>query len=329
MGWRGVVRAIEADARRNARARERNKKIEAKMRLLNDAVDTVNAFESYVEELKAIHTTRTSSIVHWNDVVNEPAPNEPTRRADNELKAKTKLDNFKPSFLDKLFGLTDKKCQKIKASVGAAIVQDEAIFQVEKKNYQEILTAWHKKRGLAHRVLIKDAKSYIDALQELHPFENIQRIGSEIKFSVDEMANLTATLKVCSEDVVPNEKYTLRQSGTLSSKEMPKAEFYSLYQDYVCSCILRIAAEIFAILPVEKVLINANDDLLNSSNGHVEEQTICSVLVMRKTFEGLNLSQIDTSDSLKLFLHRMQFKKSSGFLPVKAVDFEELTVGTA
>ena len=105
---------------------------------------------------------------------------------------------------------------------------------------------------------------------------------------------------------------------------MPKGEFNTLYQDYVCSCMLRVAAELFALLPIERALINAKDNLVNLKTGHVEEQTVVSAMVMRKTFETLNLNHIDPSDAMKNFLHNMRFKKTAGFDIVEALTFDTL-----
>ncbi len=103
---------------------------------------------------------------------------------------------------------------------------------------------------------------------------------------------------------------------------MPKGEFYELYQDYVCSCVLRVAREVFSLLPIDRVLIHAVDDLLNGSTGHVQEQTILSTLVMKEAFLKLNLEHIDPSSAMKNFIHNMDFKKSSGFSPVEPVLFK-------
>ncbi len=80
--------------------------------------------------------------------------------------------------------------------------------------------------------------------------------------------------------------------------------------------------KIYALLPIERVLINAKDNLLNPKTGHVEEQIILSVMVMRKTFEALNLNNIDPSDAMKNFVHNMKFKKTTGFDVIEALKFD-------
>ncbi len=44
---------------------------------------------------------------------------------------------------------------------------------------------------------------------------------------------------------------------------MTKAKFYELYQDYVCGVALRVARELFAILPLNTAFITTKTMLLN------------------------------------------------------------------
>jgi hypothetical protein len=120
-------------------------------------------------------------------------------------------------------------------------------------------------------------------------------------------------LKTNGEDVIPSDIKTLIKTGKVSTKKMPKSQFYELYQDYICSCALRVSREIFAVLPTAMVIVNANGELLNSKTGHMEECTLLSVAIPRETIEKLNIDAIDPSDSLSNFVHNMSFKKTSGF----------------
>lgn len=128
---------------------------------------------------------------------------------------------------------------------------------------------------------------------------------------------LCIDLNVYSQNIIPTKSKNLLKSGKLSLKDIPKNQYNEIYQDYVCSAILRVAREIFALLPIDKVIITAEDELLNKSTGHKELLPIVSVLIFKETFETLNLDLIDTSDSMLNFVHNMDFKKTTGF---KAID---------
>jgi len=326
MGWKGAVRAIQADMRRAARESERRQKINAKIQELNDAQSTVHAFENYIKSITSIHTECTSKNIDWQKIANQSPPSEPKRTNDNELDARHKHDNFKPNLLNKLLKNESKKIAKLQQAIVNAIAKDEEKHQEKLEQYQNKYALWEKKKNLAERLLQKEPLAYIDTIRELNPFASIEKLGSGVQFTVDDNGNLTANIRVHSDEVIPKEKYSLRQSGTLSTKEMPKGEFNTLYQDYVCSSALRIASELCALLPIERLLINANDNLLNPKTGHIEEQILLSVMVMRKTLASLNIEKIDPSDAMKNFLHNMKFKKTNGFDVVEALKFEIIEV---
>jgi len=105
---------------------------------------------------------------------------------------------------------------------------------------------------------------------------------------------------------------------------MPQRKFNELYQDQVRSCILRAARELFSILPVKFLIVNAIKNMLNTKTGYKEDQPIISVVIPRETLEQLNFNAIDPSDSMDNFVHNIAFKKSKGFNAVQRVKSTDL-----
>lgn len=126
------------------------------------------------------------------------------------------------------------------------------------------------------------------------------------------------------EKVIPKETKSLLKSGKLSVKKMPIGRFYEIYQDYICSCIFRIVNELFALLPIEVVIVTAFDEILNTSTGHLEAQPILSVTAPRKTIKSFNMDRIDPSDAMSNFVHNMNFKKTKGFSMVKQLKSSDI-----
>jgi hypothetical protein len=124
-------------------------------------------------------------------------------------------------------------------------------------------------------------------------------------------------LNVQSDQVVPREAKTLTKAGKLSVKPIPESKFNELYQDYVCGCVLRTARELFATLPLKLVVVNVTTRMLNSSTGRLDNLTVLSIAVPRATLDEMNLEAVDPSDAMKLFPHRMGFKRSLGFSAVQ------------
>jgi hypothetical protein len=114
----------------------------------------------------------------------------------------------------------------------------------------------------------------------------------------------------------------LRLRGT-GFKRRRRGGAGSIAGGYVCGCVLRCAREFFAFLPLQRVIVNVKATLLASATGHFLPKTILSAGIARWTLEGMNFVAVDLSESLKLFPHRMGFKRSQGFYPVQALLSDE------
>ena len=83
---------------------------------------------------------------------------------------------------------------------------------------------------------------------------------------------------VKSDAIVPDYSLSLTKTGKLSKKALTKTAYYQIVQDYVCSCAIRIARDLFALLPLNTVVVHAVEDRLNTATGHTEEVTVLSVV---------------------------------------------------
>ena len=176
---------------------------------------------------------------------------------------------------------------------------------------------------LANRVKEGDKEAFIDAIDFFNPFEDIEEYGSDIQYSFVNN-QLTVDFFVRSDEVVPNfTKRLLRNGLEIKEDPIPTARFLEIYQDYVCSFILRIAKEVFAIIPIHTVLINAMGNVLNNTTGNYEEQIIVSVLIEQAKLDRLNFDLLDPSNSMSNFTHHMNFNKAYGFYAVSGLIFSD------
>ena len=142
----------------------------------------------------------------------------------------------------------------------------------------------------------------------------------------DTSSIVEATIQVHEKHVIPKESKTLLKSGKLSVKQMPKTTYYDSYQDYVCVSLVRVARELFALLPMEVVIANATTPLLNTKTGHMAVQPVLSVVIPRATLEGAHLGTPDPSDAMSYFVHRMQSRKTKRFLSTHRLKPSDLQV---
>ena len=330
MGWKGTVRSIgaavraaERDAKRRQRELERQQKQYEKMQELEQAAYEVDVYENHIEVIQSIHK-ECSAHVDWNYIALSKQPKEPKKSCAKEEEARLKLDEYKPGLIDRLFKREEKKMALLTQEIEIAIKADEDKYKSRVSSWEKEVEEWKESVDIAEALLKGDAKAKIEAIDNLQPFSEISNLGSSLSVSIYDNGLLEATINVHSTEIVPSESKSLLKSGKLSVKNMPKVKFNEIYQDYVCSCILRIANELFSTIPDQLVLVTAVDELLNSKTGHLEEAPILSAAISRSTINSLNLEKIDPSDSMSNFIHNMSFQKTKGFNRVERINPESL-----
>jgi hypothetical protein len=312
-------RKAERESRKRQRELEREQKRIEKMEELERATYEVQVYENRVEVLKSIHK-ECGLDWDWEEIKDSAPPEEPQKVSNQENQAQNALDNYKPGISDKLLKRTENKKLELSTAVETARSQDEQEYQTALEEYKIQYSDWVTIRDLAGKILEGDIQAYSDAIDQIDPLTEIEDLGSDFKFIPLSSKLVEGELYVHSEDVIPKEVKSVLKSGKLSIKNMTKTNYFGLYQDYVCGCVLRVARELHAILPAEMVMVTAFSNLLNTKTGHFEEQPILSVVVPMETLENLNFDLIDPSDSMENFVHNMKFAKTKGFSAVEKVD---------
>jgi hypothetical protein len=330
MGWKGTVRSVgaavraaERDAKMRQRELERQHKQFEKMQELEQAAYEVDVYENHIDVIQSTHK-ECSPPVNWNKIALSEKPAEPKKKSENEDDARLASDSYKPGFIDRLFKREEKKRENFSQKIAEAIESDNSHYKAKVSNWKSKTKEWKESVEIAKALLEGKAEAKIEVIDNLQPFSEISNLGSSLSISVYDNGILEATINVHGTEIVPSEAKSLLKSGKLSVKNMPKGKFNEIYQDYVCSCVLRVGNELFSTIPDNLVLVTAVDELLNSQTGHLEEAPILSVAVSRSTIESLNLGSIDPSGSMVNFKHNMSFKKTKGFDRVERIDPEGL-----
>lgn len=227
-----------------------------------------------------------------------------------DKKKSAKTDRAKKKELEKNQEVLQDYNEQVDEIIGIHRVGADAI------DWNRVETIPRKLSGLQTRVLDGDIDAYYEVIETAEPFDELVDFGSEFEIGTEDPKCIVAEFKIKEEDVIPDTMVTLTEAGNVSEKKMTKTAYYEMLQDYVCSVMIRIARDMFALLPVERVIVHAVDDALNTATGNTEEVTYVSVIFDRATFDKINLDAIDPSDSLSNFEYNMKFGKTTGFKPV-------------
>ena len=320
MGQKAASQAIQAaerwrqrEAQRRFRELERQTKEQAKLSAIEQARLEVETFENRLEVLLSVHKEQGQEW-DWIGIAAALPPYQPTKLHHNELKASQQAE------LCRLLSAEPDSFP----SIEEARAQDEEEFREALNAHAQELAEWKQMKALSRRILDGEHAAYREALVRFSGLTEISDLGSTVEFTVHGSKLVECGLKVNGLQSVPSEQKTLTTTGKLSIKPMPKVRFHEIYQDYLCGCVLRVAREIFALLPVETVLVTASVDTVYSSLGQTVAQPVLSVVIHRGEIERFVFEDVDPSDAIETLQHRGDAKASR-----KSGEFEIIQPFTA
>jgi hypothetical protein len=313
MTLKAELRAIQAaeqrqqrEAKKRQRELERQAKELAKLSALEEARLEVERYENTLDVLLSIHKEQADAS-DWPAFAASLPPVPPRRHSYNEFR------------VHQSFSVSVSQ-QNAPTALQDARQRDEREYQDALKNHDAEHAEWRRLSALARRVLDGDKKAYIEAIREFNPFAELSSIGSALHFTVHNARIIECVLSTKGREAIPSEVKSLTASGKVSIKPMPRPRFVEIYQDYVCGCVLRVARELFALLPLDAILITALAESLDSSTGQTVERPFLSVIIRREALGNLNFDRLDPSDTIMSLTHQGTLKTSR-----KSGDFEFIT----
>ena len=307
-----MERQQQREAKRRQRDLERRAKESAKLSALEQARLEVETYENGLEVLLSVHKEEPEK-QDWIARASSLPPPAPERQKHNEYAARRRA----------VVGATGPDSDTVLA---AAQWEDERVHREALDVHAAELAEWGKMRDLAHGVLRGDLDAYLKAIVELSPFAELATIGSNLEFAAHSPTLMEVVLRINGRRAIPPEVKTLTSSGKLSVKAMPKGRFIEVYQDYVCACVLRVARELFALLPLKTLLVTATVEALDTNSGLGAERPFLSVVIPRAGMESLDLDHLDPSGAVMGLQHRGELTASKktgefGFIePLTAAD---------
>jgi hypothetical protein len=304
-------RLQEREAKKRLRELERRAKEETKLSAVEQARLEVESYEGQLDVLSSIHG-ECGPVWDWMAYAIALRPHEPSRSSRHQTKAKYQAEfERKPN----------------ETAIAQAREHDEQEFQEAQRLHSADIAEWQKMKSLAARILSADHKAYLEALVGFSALAELSELGSSIHFTVHSRYVVECVLSVKGQQVIPKEVKALTSAGKLSVKGMPQTRFHEIYQDYVCGCVLRVAREVFAVLPIQAAIVTASAEMTDSRTGHLVDKPVLSVGIHRNLLLGLNFENIDPSDAIENFVHRGDAKtsrKSGAFTSIEPLKPEDL-----
>lgn len=311
MGWKGNMRTVFAIMRAAERDSQRRHKQNLKEQMADDAAEAVEDWKDHIRSLISIHTDLTDAI-DWHSILKVSEPKKPIISKVHREKVAAKIRSFKPRFYDGILGGVQKRKKKLIASFEKASELDKSSDRLAAEKYLKEMNEWKADTSMARKLIAGDSGAMKEVVSEMQSLSGEGLVGTKIEFKFG-VGLVHVFPEVHTDEVIPNFRRKQLASGRLSETKMPVGEFNELYQDYVASVALKVAGDMFQILPLPEVYVTCNSVLLNSATGYQEPTPILSVKFVRETFMRLRLDGIDPSDALDNFVHVTNFKRMKGF----------------
>ncbi len=302
----------KTSTKKGASAKKSTKEIEAQQaqaeQQLQAAQEELEQFERYIEVITTVHRN-CDLAMNWQVIANREDTKTTGGKGPRELKAQQEYDNYRPTLAEQIMKkLEQERRQELLAAIEEA-----------KRLDAEECGGMNASKEFAKRMLAGDIEAYYEAIENSDMLTELAELGSDFEFGTDDPTRMEIEFTIKAAEVIPEKQLTLTKTGKLSEKDFTKTAYFDILQDYVCSCSIRLARELFAVLPVDTVIVHATDIMLDTATGHDEEMTILSVEFDRNRFLNINFDRIDASDFVSSFPHNMKFAKATGFKPVERI----------
>ncbi|MET1055530.1 MAG: hypothetical protein ABWY16_09495 [Pedobacter sp.] len=281
-----------------------------------DVAAVVN-YDNYINLLLSIHKD-SSETFNWDNFAGKPEPKLPLRLSVNQDIAEQAYKAYEPTVLDKMLGQSKKKLKDLMKNTEQAKRYDDLIYNAALKEFRAEHQNWEKIQFIAKGIKNEDPAAYQQAIEFFNPFQQLIQLGAKLRCeSFSEY--VIAHLNLHAEEIIPDYIVSQTEAGKVRKSQMPELKFNEICHHHVCACALRVGREIFALLPVKCVFVNAYSFLPERAGGVNEKQVILSVKFTRSELLKLNFNALSGPDHLAAFSHNMDFSVNSGFLPTQPV----------
>lgn len=157
---------------------------------------------------------------------------------------------------------------------------------------------WSYYHSVSSKILAGDIDTYLQLIYEVNPLDDLLMYGSNYEFGTDDAKKIEVEFNV--------------NVNALSEvkQKINNTEYNLLLQDYICSVCIRIARDMFALLPIRNTIVHTV----------LDGKTIVSVDFDRQTLSKVKFGYVDPSDTLEQFKHNMDFDEMNGFASVSNLE---------
>lgn len=119
---------------------------------------------------------------------------------------------------------------------------------------------WNFLKGISHRILSGDIDAYLETIEKMRPVDDLLDYGSQFEFGTDNPKSMEVEFQI-------NQHNDMISDGTNSE----------LYNEYVAACTIRVARDLFALLPVRYVIVHAQSGEMSVLEAKFDKNTLQTI----------------------------------------------------
>lgn len=207
----------------------------------------VATYENCIDLLASVHQD-CGEAWDWTAVKSAPVPAPPTYSNHFEAVQRQKEQASQSGFFARILGRSEARARASERAIEQARVSDQARYAAALNEYSGKLDKWKSLQRVAAGVVAGEVSAFKEAFEELNQMAEIKELGQSVQFSFNQRF-AEASVLLHGQERVPREIKSLLKSAKVSIKPATDGFIHQTYQKHACSCVLRVARELFAVLP--------------------------------------------------------------------------------
>jgi len=271
-----------------------------------------DAFKARVAALTEAHKIEFER-VDWDDIV-EMGPVAPDISRDSvSAAAKRALMEYRPSVMDSLLGREKDRRRELQAKISEAAKADVEIYQRAKAyadRHNQLL-----KLALDVRAMKLPALS--GALKANGVTEALEDVVEGLALATEGPGRLVALVTIPEFDAIPEERCSMGPAGA-SYSEIPMTDRCQMQLACATSLVLRVAAEVLQVVPVEAVEVIARQCRKDDDGSDLEP--VLHVRVPLAAPKRIPLKDMEPAQALTAMGARLDWSDARGLNVIRLGD---------
>lgn len=139
---------------------------------------------------------------------------------------------------------------------------------------------WKFLKSISRKVLSGDIDAYLETIEKMRPVDDLLDYGSDFEFGIDNPNSMEVEFRI-------NEHFMLPNANVIGVES-----YEQIFKEYVCASSIRVARDLFALLPVKYVIVYAKK----------EDEVVLQARFNRNEVQKINFKEESSVEIIERFI---------------------------